>query len=216
MKFIIIGCGRLGAGLARILDSRGHHVTVIDKDPGAMEDLAPPFRGRKVLGSAFDRNVLLDAGINRADGLAVVTNSDETNVVAARLARLVFRVPKVVSRLYDPRKEAVYQRLGVQIVSPIPWTVNRYADLLSYSDLDTVLSVENGDVEIVAVAVPPLLVGRRVNSLNVPGEIQVAVVCRGGKAFLPVSETVFEKGDSVHLAVLTTSVDRLKAMLALT
>lgn len=215
MRYIIIGCGRMGAGLARVLSSRGHFITVVDKDPGAAERLGTAFRGQTVIGAAFDREVLLEAGIERADGLAAATNSDETNVVVARLARLVFQVPKVVSRLYDPRKVHVYQKLGVQIVAPVTWAVNRFADLLSHSELDTVLSLGNGEVEIVDVVVPPLLVGRRVNTVSVPGEVRVIAVCRGGKAFFPTSETVFQKDDSVQFALLTVCVERLKAMLAL-
>jgi trk system potassium uptake protein len=216
MRVIIIGCGRMGAGLARVLSSRGHTITVVDKDPGAVERLDAWFRGQTVLGTAFDQGVLLEAGIERADGLAAVTNSDETNVVVARLSRLVFEVPKVVSRLYDPRKVQVYQKLGVQIVAPVTWAVNRFADLFSYSELDTVLSLGNGEVEIVDVTVPPLLIGRKVNTVSVPGEIRVIAVCRGGKAFFPTSETVFQKDDSVQFALLSVCVERLKAMLALT
>lgn len=216
MRCIIIGCGRMGAGLARALSSRGHAVTVVDKDPGALERLDTSFRGRSVVGTAFDQKVLLEAGIKRADGLAAVTNSDETNVVLARLARLVFEVPKVISRLYDPRKEDIYQRLGVQIVAPATWAVNRFAELLAYSELDTMLSLGNGEVEIVEVSVPPLLVGRNVKTLSVPGEVRVISICRGGKAFFPTAETIFQKDDSVQFAIMAACVERLNAMLAFT
>jgi trk system potassium uptake protein len=216
MRFIIIGCGRMGAGLARVLSARGHTITVVDKDPGAAERLDASFRGQTVVGTAFERGVLLEAGIERADGLAAVTNCDETNVVVARLARLVFQVPRVVARLYDPRKVEVYRRLGVQIVAPVTWAVNRFADLLSYSELDTILSLGNGEVEIVEVEVPPLLVGHKVRAVTVPGEVHVIALCRGGKAFLPTSETVFQRDDSLQIALLAVSVERLRAMLALT
>jgi len=214
MRFMIIGCGRMGAGLARAMGSRGHAVTVVDKNPEALKRLDAFFPGRTVVGTAFDQKVLLDAGIRRADGLAAVTNSDETNVVVARLARLVFEVPKVISRLYDPQKGAVYQRLGVQIVAPATWAVNRFAELLSYSELDTILSLGNGEVEIVEVSVPPLLVGRNVKTLSVPGEVRVISICRGGKAFFPTAETIFQKDDSVQFAIMAACVERLKAMLA--
>jgi trk system potassium uptake protein len=214
MRFMIVGCGRMGAGLARVLSSRGHAVTVVDKDPGAVERLDASFPGRSVVGTAFDQQVLLNAGIRRADGLAAVTNSDETNVVLARLARLVFEVPNVISRLYDPRKEDIYQRLGVQIVAPATWAINRFAELLSYSELDTMLSLGNGEVEIVEVSVPQLLVGRKVKTLSVPGEVRVISICRGGKAFFPTAETIFQKEDSVQFAIMAAGVERLKAMLA--
>lgn len=215
MKFIVLGCGRMGVGLARILSARGHSVTVLDRDPSALERLDASFSGKRIVGSGFEREVLLRAGIERADGLAAVTSSDETNLVVARLARNVFRVPRVVARLYDPGKVEAYRRLGVQIVAPVSWAMDRFADLLSYSELDTVLSLGAGEVEIVEVDVPVLLVGKRVREVTVPGEVHVVALSRGGKAFLPTSETVFEREDSVHIALLAASSERLKAVLGL-
>jgi trk system potassium uptake protein len=215
MRFIIIGCGRMGAGLARVLGARGHTMTVVDKDPAAMERLEHWFQGRTIIGMALERRVLLKAGIELADGLAAVTNSDETNVVVARLARSVFQVPKVVARLYDPRNVDVYQRLGVQVVAPVSWAMDRFADLLSYSELDTILSLGSGEVEIVEMALPVLLVGRKVSAVTVPGEVHVIALNRGGRSFLPTSETVFEQDDVVHIALLAASSERLKAVMAL-
>ncbi len=216
MRFIIIGCGRMGAGLALALGLRGHTITLVDKDRGAMEQLEQPFRAQTIVGTGFDQEVLLQAGIEHADGLAAVTNSDEANIVVARLARLVFQVPRVVARLYDPRKIEIYRRLGVQIIAPVSWAISRLADLLSYSELDVIMSLGSGEVEIVEVEVPPLLVGRKVSAIAVPGEVQVVALSRKGKTFLPSSETVFQRDDSVHIAVLTASAERLRAVLALT
>jgi len=216
MRFIVIGCGRMGAGLAQALSWRGHAITVVDRDPAAMERLESTFQGQKVVGTGMQRKVLFAAGIERADGLAAVTNSDDTNVVVARLARLVFQVPRVVARLYDPRKVEVYQRLGVQIVAPLSWSINRFADLLSCSELDAVLSLCNGELEILEMHVPALLVGRKVTELMVPGEVHVVALSRKGKAVLPTSETIFQRDDSIHIALLTASSERLRAMLGLT
>jgi trk system potassium uptake protein TrkA len=213
MRFIIVGCGRMGAELARTLSLSGHAVTVVDRDRDVLAGLERSFPGQVVAGSGFDRNALLRAGIRQADGLAAVTDSDEANLVLARLARHGFRVPRVVARLVDPRKSGIYHRLGVQIVTPISWAIRRFADLLAYSELDAVLSLGGGEVEIVEVAVPPMLVGQKVSAVKIPGEIRVVALSRRGKAFLPSSETVFEKDDSVHIAVLTTSVERLRAVL---
>ncbi len=129
MKLIIIGCGRVGAGLAQALSQRGHAVTVVDKDSLTFERLGSTFKGQTVNGGGFDREVLLQTGIERADGLAAVTGSDEVNIVTARLARQMFRVPRVVARLYDPRKAEVYQRLGLQTINPVTWGINRIAEL---------------------------------------------------------------------------------------
>ncbi len=215
MKIIIIGCGRMGAGLARTLSLQGHEVTVVDSDPAAFERLGPAFKGQTVVGVGFDREVLLRAGIQRADGLAAVTVSDEANVVAARLTSQVFRVPRVVARLYDPRKAEIYRRLGLQTIAPITWGIHQIADLLCYSPLETVLSLGSGNVDLVEVEIPPLLIGRTVNELTIPGEVHVVAISRGDKTFLPTLGTVFQQGDRLHLAVLVASADRLKALLGL-
>jgi trk system potassium uptake protein TrkA len=215
MRIIIIGCGRMGSGLAKSLSLRGHQVTVIDEDPSRFEQLGPAFQGRTITGVGFDRGVLIQAGIERTDALASVTPSDEVNVIAARLAGQVFRVPRVVARLYDPRKAEIYRRLGLQTIDPVAWGVNRIADLLCYSPLDTVLSLGGGEVDVVQTGLSPLLAGRRVNDLTVPGEIQVIAISRGGQTFIPTLGTVFQEGDLIHLTVASSSGDRLRALLGL-
>lgn len=215
MKFIVIGCGRMGAGLARTLILRGHMVTVVDRDPAAFERLGPMFKGRTVAGVGFDRDVLLQAGIERADGLAAVTASDEANIVAARVASQVFRVPRVFARLYDPRKAEIYQRLGLQTIAPVAWATSRAADLLSYSELDTVLSLGSGQVDLVELEVPPLLVDRTIQDLTILGEAHVVTITRGSRTFLPTMGTRFQAGDLIHLAVATASIERVRALLGL-
>ena len=216
MRIIVIGCGRMGAGLAQTLSRRGHEVTVIDRDPAAFERLGSSFRIETITGGGFDRKVLLQGGIERADGLAAVTASDETNVVAARLARQVFRVPRVVARINDPHKADVYRRLGLHNISPITWGVNRMVELLCYSRMDVIASLGSGEVDIVEVEIPHLLVGRTVNELTVHGEIHVVAISRRGKTFLPMIGTEFQEGDLVHLALPAASADRLKALLGWT
>ncbi len=215
MRFIVIGCGRMGAGLSQTLSRRGHAVTVLDRDPDALARLDRDFPGRILQGSGLDQNVLVRAGIHQADGLAAVTHSDEANVVLARLARLVFQVPRVVSRLVDPRKADIYHRLGIHVVAPIAWAACRIADLLSYSELDPVLSLGGGEVEILQVEVPSMLAGSKVSTLTIPGEAQVVSLTRRGRAFLPSSETILHKEDVMHLAVLATSIERIRSMLSL-
>jgi trk system potassium uptake protein TrkA len=214
MRIIIIGCGRVGSGLAQALCLRNHTVTVVDKDPAAFERLGPTFKGKTVLGIGFDRDVLIKAGIERTDGLAAVTASDEANVVAARMASQVFRVPKVVARLYDPRKAEIYHRLGLQTISTTTWGINRIAELLCYSQFEPVVNL-GSEVDLVAVDAPALLVGRTVNDLVVPAEIHVVAITRGGKTFLPTLGTRFQEGDLIQLAMLSASADRAKALLGL-
>ena len=213
MQIIVIGCGRVGAGLAQNLSQRGHAITVVDKEPAAFARLGASFTGRTMAGLCFDREVLLHAGIGRADGLAAVTGSDETNLVTARLARQAFHVPRVVARLYEPRKAAVYQQLGVQTITPITWGIQRMAEILCYSQLHTILSLGSGEVDLVEVELPHLLSGRTVNEVTLTGEIQVVAISRGGNTFLPTLGTVFKEGDVLHLVVLTASAERLTTLL---
>ncbi len=215
MLFIVIGCGRVGAGLAQNLNQRGHAVTVVDSDPDAFEPLGPAFKGHKVVGIGFDRSVLLSAGIERADGLAAVTASDETNVVTAQVARQVFHVPKVVARVNHPRQAAIYHRLGLQTIAPTTWGISRIADLLCHSQLDTIISLGNGEVDIMQVEIPPALVGKSVRELTVLGEITVVAITRSSKAFLPMQGTVFEVGDQAHIAVMNSASEQLSALLGL-
>lgn len=215
MKIVVFGCGRVGSGLARALSIRRHTVTVVDVDPSAFERLGETFSGRTVRGNAVDRETLVAAGVERADGVAAVTATDEANEACARMAMRDFRVPKVVARLYDPSKADVYHRLGVQTVTPVTWAVHRMADLLCYSHLDAVISLGSGEVDIVETEVPPLLVGRTVPELRVPGEIRIVAITREGRTFLPTDATQFCKGDRLHIALLGASSDRLRTLLGL-
>jgi trk system potassium uptake protein TrkA len=215
MKIVIVGCGRMGSGVALALSQRGHTVTVIDKDPRAFERLGPSFKGATVTGIAFDREALIKAGIERADGLAAVTVSDEINGLVARLARQIFRVPRVVARLYDPRKAEIYRRLGLQTVSTTAWGIQRMSELLGYSPLNWLTSIGSGEVDLVEAEVPHLLAGRTVQQLTIPAEAQVAALSRAGTTFLPTLGTVLEKGDILHLVILASSADRVKAVMGL-
>ncbi len=215
MRIVIVGCGRVGGGLARILAPAGHAVSIVDKHPTAFERLGRPLKVRTVVGDGLDREVLLQAGIERADGLATVTAGDDMNVVIARIARQVFKVPRVVARVYDPRKAEIYRRLGVQTIAPTTWGAGRMAELLTYSELNTVLTMGNGEVEMVEAEIPALLDGRPVSQIAVPGEVHVVSISREGRSFLPTAGTTFHKNDRVLLAVVTTSAARVPALLGL-
>jgi len=142
-----------------------------------------------------------------------VTANDEANVIVARIARDIFHVPKVVARLFDTRQAEIYRRLGLQTIAPTSWGINRIADLLLYSSIETVFSMGSGDVEMVEAEVPPLLVGKTVRDLTVAGEIHIVSITRANKTFLPTLGTNFRDGDVLHLAVLMTSASRLRELL---
>ena len=215
MKTIIIGCGRIGSGLALKLNQSAHDITVIDQDPLTFKHLGAGFKGKTIAGVGFDREVLLAAGIERADSLAAVTSNDEANALTARIASQIFGVPRVVSALHEPRKAEIYRRLGLQVFDPMSWGVNRVADLLSFAPVNVAMSIGNGDVDIMEIEIPALLVGRRVGELTIPGEVSVVSISRGNRSLIPVINTVFENRDLVHLAVATASGERLKSLLGL-
>lgn len=215
MKVVIVGCGRIGSGLAQALDRAGHEVYVIDSNPAAFSKLNPAFTGKTIEGVGFDRDVLMKARIDRADAVAAVTSSDESNAVIAQLARDAYRVPKVVARMYDRQKADIYRRLGVLTLSSTAWGIRRAMDLINYSPLNTVLSLGSGDVDLVEIEVPALLIGRQARELMLAGEATIAAIVRGNKTFIPTLGTTFEKGDLIYMTVATGSTGRLKRLLGM-
>lgn len=215
MRVIIMGCGRVGEQVSRLMADEGHAVTVIDYDSAALERLGPEFRGRTVKGVGFDRRVLIQAGIEQTDAFAATSSSDNANIVAARIAHNVFHVPKVVARLFDPHRAEVYRRLGLVTISSTIWGAERIHELLTHGDLDPVLTFGSGEVSLLNVETPPHLVGRTVQQLTVPGEITVIAITRENKAFIPALGASFRARDLIHLAVLAGAMERVEAWLGL-
>ena len=185
-----------------------HWVTAIDSDPDALARVADTSSITAVRGIGFDHDVLINAGIQHADGLAAATGFDDANVVVARLARQIFRVPRVVARVYEPRNADIYRRLGIVTVSPLAWGVDRMVEALEGAEIAPVLSLGNGEVNLVIVDVAPLLVGRSVQALTVPHELHVTAIIRGGHALLPDLSTTFQTGDQLCVAVTARAATR--------
>ena len=215
MKIIIMGCGRVGEQAARLMVGEGHQVTVIDQDANALDRLGPDFKGNKVQGVGFDRLVLESAGIEQADAFAATSSSDNANIIAARIARNVFHVPHVIARLYDPRRAEIYRRLGLVTISSTTWGAERICELIMHAELDPVFTFGSGEVSLVAVEVPPQLVGRLVRDLAVPGEVMVVNITRQGKALIPLTGTDFREDDLLHLAVTAEAMKRVKSLLGM-
>lgn len=216
MKVIIMGCGRVGEQVSQLMASEGHNVSVIDYDADALARLGPNFKGRRIKGVGFDRDVLIEAGIKDADAFAATSSSDTANIIAARIARNVFYVPRVIARLYDPRKAEIYQRLGLTTISSTTWGAERIHELMTHSELDPMHSFGNGDVHLLEIETPAPLIGRMVKNLNIAGEIEVVAITRQGRAFIPLSGTELRTGDLLHLIVLASAISRLEELLGLT
>jgi len=214
MNVIIMGCGRVGEHVSSLMAAEGHGVTVIDYDAAALERLGPNFKGNRIQGVGFDRQILIQAGIETAEAFAATSSSDNANIVAARIARNVFHVPRVVARLFDPRRAEIYRRLGLTTISSTVWGAERIHELLTHAELDPVLTFGNGEVAIVTMEATHLN-GRSVSHILVPGEVDVVAITRAGQAFLPALGTQLREGDLVHLAVLSSAIERLESMLGL-
>jgi trk system potassium uptake protein TrkA len=210
-----MGYGRIGSQVGKLLTEQQHDVTIIDHDADADGRLGPNFRGRIIRGLGFDHNVLIQAGIEQAEAFVAASHSDNANIVSARIARNIFHVPRVVARLFDPQRAEIYQRLGLTTISPNNWGAERILQVLTHSDMDVWDTFGRGEVSLVHLEVPPQLIGRTVNQLNVSGEVLVASITRNEQAFIPIIGTVFQDGDLLNLIVLSSAMVRLEEMLGI-
>lgn len=210
MKFLIIGCGRVGSAVANALYVDNHKITVVDNNVNAFNRLSRGFNGTTIVGHAFDKDILEKAQIHQADALAALTNGDNSNIVTARIARDEYRVPKVIARIYDPVRAKLYRNLGIQTVAPVAWTSNKIKDLLIHPEYATQLTFGNGEVEMTRVEIAGRLVGKEVANLTIPAQIQVISITRLGSAFIPTSGTIFEKGDVARLVVARAALAKFQ------
>lgn len=216
MHVVIMGCGRAGTRLARRLDKDGHSVAVVDKDPTSFHLLGLDFKGRTVTGIGFDPNILVEAGVERADAFIAVSSGDNSNIVSAMVAKDVFHVPKVITRIYDPRRAQIYRRMGIPTVAPVTWGTNKLMDLLFLKATHTRDTFGNGEVELMELRVPEVLSGKEVRDFESPGEIHIASIERLGAAFMPVAGTKLETDDIVNAVVLRESMEKFQKMFFMT
>jgi trk system potassium uptake protein TrkA len=213
MNMIVIGCGRVGAALAYLLYKEGHQVTVVDEAAAAFDNLLPDFRGRTVEGDVLAQDTMHRAGIEKADGLAVVTPFDSINAVVAHVASSVYHVPNVVVRNYDPRERPLLESFGHQVVSPSIWGSQRIAELLSGTHIPAVFSSGNGEVEVYEFTVPATWEGRTIGELLIPGQCLPVALVRAGRAMLPTMETQVQFGDVVDVSATEQGITALRAQL---
>jgi trk system potassium uptake protein TrkA len=211
---VIMGCGRVGSALARSLEKLGHSVAVIDRDPGAFRRLAPEFSGTRVTGIGFDRDTLLEAGIDRADAFAAVSSGDNSNIIAARVARETFGIDNVVARIYDANRAAVYQKLGIPTVATVRWTADQVIRRLIPEGLLSEWRDPSGKVVLAEVAVSPDWVGEKVTRLEEATSSRVAMLTRLGDGMLPDASTLVQEGDLVHLMTEWVRIEEVTAICA--
>ena len=214
MHIVIMGCGRVGSTLAHSLERRSHSVAVIDRDAGAFRRLSSEFQGRTVTGIGFDRDTLVEAGIERANAFAAVSSGDNSNIIAARVARETFGVDNVVARIYDARRAAVYQKLGIPTVATVRWTSDQVLRRLLPAGAETEWRDPSGKVALAEIAFSPDWIGHRVTRLERDARCRVALVTRLGEGVVPDADTVVQEGDLVHVTVLAERLDEVTAVFA--
>ncbi len=214
MHVVVVGCGRVGSGLATAIEAHGHTVAVVDRRADAFTRLPEGFGGRTVVGVGFDRDRLRAAGIEEAGALAAVTNGDNSNILVARVARETFGVERVVARIYDPRRAAIYERLGIPTIATVQWTTDRVLQRV-LPDSPAVEWIDpSAQVLLVERTVPAGWAGHPVADLELDGVARVVALTRLGVAQVPTADLLLQDGDTVHLALAGAAGDRLDARLS--
>jgi trk system potassium uptake protein TrkA len=214
VHFVIMGCGRTGATLAQMVEDRGHTVAVVDQNPDAFRRLGAQFEGQRVTGLGFDRDTLLEAGIQDAYAFAAVSSGDNSNILAARVARETFGVSNVVARIYDPGRAEVYQRLGIPTVATVRWTADQMVRRLLPVGAASEFREASGSLVLSEVRVHLGWVGHRMEAIETATGGRVAYLTRLGEGMVPGLETVYQEGDLVHLVMRDADIPDAEAVLA--
>ena len=201
MHIVIMGCGRVGSSLAQELDRLGHSVAVIDQDIESFRRLGPTFAGITVTGVGFDRDTLQKAGIERAHAFAAVSSGDNSNILAARVARETYGVDKVVARIYDPKRAEIYERLGIPTVATVAWSTGQMLRRLLPEDLADEWRDPSGTVALAQCSVHPAWIGTRIRDIGARTDTRIAFLTRYGEGLLPEPDTVLQEGDLLHVIV---------------
>ena len=212
MHVVIMGCGRVGAALAAALQRLGHTVAVVDRDPHAFHRLGRDFRGLQVTGNGFNKDILIEAGIERASVFAAVSNGDNSNIVSARVARETFGVERVVARIYDPKRAEVYQRLGIPTVATVSWTTDRFLRMLLPEGVATAWREPSGTMAVLQLPLHEDWVGHRVSELEAATGSRVAFIMRFGNGVLPDPGTIIQADDSVYVAAFSGTVNEVASI----
>ncbi len=204
-----MGCGRVGSTLAKSLEDRDHDVSVIDSNPDAFRRLGPSFNGTKVTGIGFDQTVLERAGVEKADAFAAVSSGDNSNIIAARVARETFGIQQVVARIYDPGRAEVYQRLGITTVATVKWTADQVLRRLLPAGAEPDFRDPSGTIRVDHVPVNEVWVGQPSRKLQLESGGRIAWIDRLGEGMIPDRDTVIQEGDLLHLVMREENADHV-------
>jgi len=212
MKYVIVGCGRVGSQLAKLLATERHDVVVIDENPAAFKRLGTRFPGRVEVGTGIDYDVLKRAGADDADGFIAVTDGDNRNVMAALIAQRMFGIKKIVARIYDPPRGQLYRELGLETVCPTTMGAKVIRDRLMNMPFETTPTFDYGTVSTLTVVVPQELAGKRVGDLEQEGRVKISALRRAGNVSIPANGQTLEAGDEMRAIVAPEALGEFSAL----
>lgn len=206
MRIIVVGCGRVGSQLGLLLSLQGHDVAIIDNDPEAFARLGDTFNGLTVEGLGFDEEVLREAGIEEADVLAAVTDKDNSNLMIAEVASKIYKVARVIARLYNPERERTYQQLGLDYVCGTTLVAQSLLDKIMFEREHHISLV--GDVEVAEFTAGSTVDGKTVGQVQIPGEFRIAFITRGDTQIIPAPDTILQEGDVLVASLKSTAYEK--------
>lgn len=209
MYIIIVGCGRVGSQLANLLQTSGHNVVVIDKKPEAFQKLGDNFNGLTLVGNGCDTDLLEEGGIRKADALCALTDEDNTNIMVAQIAKQIFNIQKVYSRIYDPRKADIYKKLGLNIISGTVLFAAMLRDKIIESHFTSYL-IETGELGVLELPVGKEQEDKKVSDVNVSNQFLIVAIVRDKKVILPDPDTVLKKDDHLMAVVRTSALSYIR------
>lgn len=214
MHVIVVGCGRVGAGLAKTLEEGGHSVAVIDRRAKSLDRLPEGFSGKTIVGVGFDRDRLVAAGIEEASALAAVTNGDNSNILVARVARETYGIERVVARIYDPRRAKIYERLGIPTIATVEWARERVLQRILPDRPNAEWIDASAKVLLLERQIPASWAGHPVGELDLPGQARIASIARLGDGVVASADTVLQDGDVIHVMVNGDAIESFDQHLA--
>jgi trk system potassium uptake protein TrkA len=209
MYVIIVGCGRVGSELAKILSNEGHNVVIIDRSRISFARLGGTFNGLTLIGNGFDQQLLRQAGIEKADAFCAVTNGDNTNLICAQVAKKIFKVPKVIARIYDPQRAHIYAALGLDIISGTVLFASMLRDKIIESHFSSYL-IETKELGVIEIEVKKNLIGKNIQSINIPAQFLVVAIRRLDGVIIPEPQTVLKARDILMAVVKVASLKKIK------
>jgi trk system potassium uptake protein len=207
MRYLIVGCGRVGSALAKLLDADGHEVIVVDENPTAFKRLGSTFRGHVVVGTGIDYDVLKRAGAATADGFVAVTDGDNRNIMAGLIAQRMFKITRVVCRIYDPPRGQMYRELGIQTVVPTTVGAKLIRDTLMQAPWDPIHSFDFGKVTSLSAIIADRDAGKRVADIESPGRVRIAAIRRKDAGVIVASsDLILQTGDQINAIVAPEAI----------